>query len=83
MKPQTNMDTTERRCLNPFEFRAGLKLLAFWPAPKNRLNPFEFRAGLKLTFDSKAEARRYGLNPFEFRAGLKRKYMKAITACRS
>ena len=40
------------RCLNPFEFRAGLKLLREANAiADQRLNPFEFRAGLKLPRD--------------------------------
>ena len=38
-----------RVSLNPFEFRAGLKLAARGAAQAAPgLNPFEFRAGLKL-----------------------------------
>ena len=58
--------------LNPFEFRAGLKLDSttvdvFGPLS---LNPFEFRAGLK-RYTRKKVSTFEGLNPFEFRAGLK------------
>ena len=57
--------------LNPFEFRAGLKLWLRGLTPRKCLNPFEFRAGLKpIVCGSIFRVSR--LNPFEFRAGLKR-----------
>ena len=38
-----------QRCLNPFEFRAGLEPPPLRNMPASwRLNPFEFRAGLEL-----------------------------------
>ena len=64
-------EATYIKSLNPFEFRAGLKLLP--PSsqrPLMRLNPFEFRAGLKLKM-GKISFNATSLNPFEFRAGLK------------
>ena len=39
-----------KRCLNPFEFRAGIYLDAAWDAARDAgLNPFEFRAGIYFT----------------------------------
>ncbi len=56
--------------LNPFEFRAGLKLHNFSVMLRVKcLNPFEFRAGLKPCGSDSVLV--LGLNPFEFRAGLK------------
>ena len=58
-------------CLNPFEFRAGLKLEKAAAKPgQNGLNPFEFRAGLKRPILQYLQSEEC-LNPFEFRAGLK------------
>ena len=59
------------KCLNPFEFRAGLKRSSQLPSEgSGGLNPFEFRAGLKRE-TNKGNGAKGGLNPFEFRAGLK------------
>ncbi len=60
-------------CLNPFEFRAGVKLSRCWTiwAVPLRLNPFEFRAGVKHAA-RRILNQQLRLNPFEFRAGVKR-----------
>ena len=56
--------------LNPFEFRAGICLVAArLMAWHGGLNPFEFRAGICF-YSMYSAAAAQGLNPFEFRAGI-------------
>ena len=67
---QVRRDVGGKRCLNPFEFRAGICFAARIDSEALAgLNPFEFRAGICF-YRRRNRRKEMGLNPFEFRAGI-------------